>query len=104
MSQGLFRDHRIRGRKLQEIRRRHLMEHPLCEHCKRRGIVREARHVDHIVALVNGGRERPENRQSLCIDCHADKTAQDLGYRIKPGGDLNGDSLDPNDPWYAKAG
>lgn len=77
-------EQRIRGRRLQRIREQHLREHPLCVRCLERGRVKAAEEVDHIVALVNGGTDTPDNRQSLCRECHHDKTAEDLGHKRKP--------------------
>lgn len=76
-------DYRIRGRELQRIREHHFREHPLCVHCIARGIVTPATELDHIVALVNGGTDTPDNRQGLCTNCHAAKTAQDLAVSPK---------------------
>ena len=33
---------------------------------------------DHIVSLVNGGENRENNLQLLCVPCHKAKTAQDV--------------------------
>jgi 5-methylcytosine-specific restriction protein A len=41
--------------------------------------VSEAKRVDHILALVNGGADDESNLQSLCIPCHDVKTREDLG-------------------------
>ena len=75
---------RIRGRRLQQIRRRHFEMAPLCVECERRGIIRQATQLDHTVALVNKGKDEDSNRQGLCEACHRDKTARDLGYRPRP--------------------
>ncbi len=41
-------------------------------------------HVDHIVAIVNGGDQWDEkNLQVLCEKCHHKKTAKDMGKRVK---------------------
>jgi 5-methylcytosine-specific restriction protein A len=69
---------RIRGRQLQRIRAEHLRREPLCRRCMQRGYVTIGVHVDHIVALINGGTETPENRQTLCKPCHDEKTNEDL--------------------------
>ena len=76
-------DKRIRGRRLQAIRRSHLAAYPLCVHCEARGIVSLATEVDHILALVNGGADMDSNRQGLCKDCHADKTRADMGHKAR---------------------
>lgn len=95
-------DQRIRGRRLQHIRRAHFRLHPLCEKCDELGIVRLATELDHRVALVNGGldfdRDEGTNRQGLCAEHHAIKTAADLGH--KPTGcDAGGLPTDPRHPW-----
>jgi hypothetical protein len=69
---------RIRGRELQEIRYQHFRLYPLCVRCEAAGRTRLATELDHIVALMNGGEDVPSNRQGLCRDCHAIKTAEDL--------------------------
>lgn len=60
--------------------RRQLRLQPLCVDCLARGVVTAAEHVDHVVALANGGPDVDSNLQSLCVPCHLDKTAKDLGY------------------------
>lgn len=78
---------RIRGRTLQRIRHHHFMLHPLCVECERQGFVRLATQLDHIVALVNGGKDfdqdQGKNRQGLCDEHHQDKTRADLGQHVK---------------------
>lgn len=72
---------RIRGRKLQRIRRRHLMTNPLCVICEQRGRVTAATEIDHVVPLYKGGPDDDSNRQGLCRGCHEAKTRSDLGQR-----------------------
>jgi 5-methylcytosine-specific restriction protein A len=72
---------RIRGRKLQEIRALHFKANPLCVECYKLDRVRLATQLDHIKALTNGGTDTADNRQGLCAQCHAAKTARDMGYR-----------------------
>jgi len=77
---------RIKGRKLQHIRRMHMMQDPLCVHCKAKGRHRQWTQLDHLEPLkANGGKgeDVPENRQGLCDECHAIKTAKDMNYRPK---------------------
>lgn len=76
-------DKRIRGRKLQAIRANHFASNPLCVHCEAKGRIRLATELDHTVALANGGKDEPGNRQGLCAECHEAKTRLDLGYRIR---------------------
>ena len=74
---------RLRGRPLQTLRQRLFWANPLCVLCQRAGRLRLASELDHIVALVNGGGNDEENLQGLCAACHVDKTAADLGQKIK---------------------
>jgi len=74
-------DKRIRGRRLQTIRAEHFRLLPLCVMCQAEGRVRLAQVIDHRIALANGGKDEPDNRQGLCAECHEVKTAIDLGYR-----------------------
>lgn len=75
------KDGRLRGRAAVERRRRWLAMHPLCARCTAKGFIREATVPDHIVALANGGTDTWDNLQSLCDECHREKTNEDLGYR-----------------------
>lgn len=81
---------RIRGRELQEIRKRHFEQFPLCVECQRLGRIRLATELDHIKALCNGGTDTPDNRQGLCSKCHEAKTAKDLGYKVRQAIGIDG--------------
>lgn len=81
---------RIRGSKLQRIRQDHLRASPLCVICAKKGRVTVAVEVDHITPLYKGGAEHPDNRQSLCKACHAEKTNEDMGHVQRSGSDANG--------------
>lgn len=74
---------RIRGRKLEVIRKAHFAKHPMCVDCLEKGIYTLATELDHIVPLFKGGEEVESNRQGLCSDCHSKKTVVDLGYKPK---------------------
>jgi 5-methylcytosine-specific restriction protein A len=72
---------------LEQFRARFLARNPLCAMCAKQGYVIAAEEVDHITALTNGGKDfdvDPDNAQGLCKPCHRDKTAADLGYRVRP--------------------
>jgi 5-methylcytosine-specific restriction protein A len=73
---------RIRGSELDRIRREHFARAPLCVHCQARGLVRLAVELDHITPLWAGGRESSANRQGLCRECHAAKTAGEVKERM----------------------
>lgn len=49
----------------------------LCQDCLKKGLAREAKCVDHIVAKAHGGTDADENLQSLCWPCHKEKTAKE---------------------------
>lgn len=74
---------RITGYKLQQIRAQHLRAHPLCVRClvKKSPRYTPAVELDHIVPLHKGGQDVAQNRQGLCVDCHREKTNEDMGYR-----------------------
>lgn len=75
---------RIRGRKLQEQRKRIWLANPLCAHCKRITVYPSGFELDHKVALMNGGTNDDSNMQVLHPGCHVSKTNKDLGYKPKP--------------------
>lgn len=61
-----------------QVRAWQLAREPLCRHCKRGHRMVEATHVDHIVAIEDGGHKTdPSNLQSLCKPCHERKTGLD---------------------------
>jgi len=62
------------GYQWQRIRRLVLAGEPLCRSCDRRGIVRSAAVVDHIVPKSEGGTDDTDNLQPLCLACHNEKT------------------------------
>ena len=90
---------RIRGSKLQQIRRATLSLNPLCIVCQKAGRITAATQVDHIIALTNGGSDTQENRQGLCYECHRLKTADDLGNKRRSGVGADGIPLDPKHHW-----
>ena len=91
---------RLRGRALQAIREQHFRLHPLCVRCQAKSPRRVsiATELDHIVALTNGGKDFDvdggSNRQGLCEPCHAEKTAEDLGYQHRPAIGADGYPVD----------
>ena len=54
------------------------MEHPLCEECRKRGVIKSAQVVDHIVPwpVCEDFFDRA-NLQSLCSDCNIAKGNRD---------------------------
>lgn len=72
---------RIRGRQLQDIRKRHFQKNPLCVECQKLGKVRAATQVDHRKPLWDGGTDTEDNRQGLCDQCHDRKTASEAALR-----------------------
>lgn len=81
-------DQRIRGRRLQRIRRAHFAKQPLCVACQGKGIVRLAAELDHITPLHKGGKDfdadQGQNRQGLCAPCHKAKSAAEQGLKHTP--------------------
>lgn len=60
----------------QSLRTMYLKRNPLCEECKRKGIITVATEVDHIIPIKLRPDLRLEwtNLQSLCKSCHSKKT------------------------------
>lgn len=74
----------MRGRKLQERRFRKWTEAKgRCARCGTLTTYPEGFHLDHIKALVNGGKDEESQTQVLCLPCHDIKTAIDLGHRTR---------------------
>lgn len=67
--------HSFRWTRLSRVWR---MEHPLCEECRKRGIVKRAEVVDHIIPwpVCRDFFDRT-NLQSLCADCNTAKGNRD---------------------------
>jgi 5-methylcytosine-specific restriction protein A len=71
---------RIRGYKLTKIRERIMLRDLYaCQACGRVTVDGE---VDHKIPLHLGGIESDENRQYLCVPCHAIKTEQEEKDRV----------------------
>lgn len=68
--------HRGYDTRWHRIRARYLRAHPACEEC---GL--QAKHVDHVRALSDGGTHDSSNLRALCHRCHSRRTARD-----QPGG------------------
>ena len=59
-----------------------LNSEPLCRECKAKGIIKEARVVDHIKPTADGGPFfDPRNMQPLCTRCHNNKSARESGSK-----------------------
>lgn len=60
------------------LRKAFITQHPICEECKKKGIITPATVVDHIVPINEGGAAlSPDNLQSLCDRCHNKKSASE---------------------------
>ena len=75
---------RISGNSLYAIMKRFERMHPrICAECRRQGLVGFGDELDHIVPLHLGGKESDANRQWLCREHHAEKTAREAGGRAR---------------------
>lgn len=81
-------------------RRRQAMERDnwLCQPCRKQGFITEAKECDHIVPVSEGGGEEIENLQAICLECHAQKTADEAarsrGFKVKKVTGLDGWPVD----------
>lgn len=70
-------------KKLREIKKK---KDPLCELCKKKGIVKEAQLIDHLISIRDGGEPLDINNLcSLCKDCHVIKTQKEIKDRRSGG-------------------
>jgi 5-methylcytosine-specific restriction enzyme A len=86
----------------QRLRKLKLNVNTLCEMCFPRGRLEPAVHVDHIVAIKDGGEAFPplDGLMSLCLPCHNEKT---FGKRdVFKGCGADGLPLDQSHPFYGK--
>lgn len=72
---------RTRGSAWMKTRAQWLREHPMCVECERLGFVSIDVEVDHVVPLWEGGADDPSNYQTLCVEHHAEKTADEAKRR-----------------------
>ena len=64
--------------KWQKLRNAYLMEHPLCERCLEKGIIKEAAEIHHKKPISTGNSNSEmreiaydyDNLMSLCTECH----------------------------------
>jgi 5-methylcytosine-specific restriction protein A len=74
---------RRRGEWADKRRLRLLRENPLCVECLKVGKAVQARELDHIVPLCDGGPDSEENLQGLCHNCHVAKSLRERGVEPK---------------------
>lgn len=55
----------------------------LCQDCRDKGRITPATQVDHVKPKAKGGTDDLDNLRSLCREHHDDKSARDLGHRVK---------------------
>ena len=61
------------------IRQLYVKEHPICELCEKKGIIKPVEEVHHIIPLSEGGSHKSNNLMSLCKSCHSKITATEGG-------------------------
>ena len=66
------------------LRNYYIQANPLCEKCKRDGIITGSQMVDHVVPITMGGSPVDQkNLQSLCNSCHAKKSGRESAEKRK---------------------
>lgn len=68
---------RIEGRARVDRNKKWKEAHPLCVKCEAEGRTRPVDEVDHKIPLWAGGADHESNLQSLCTDCHTEKTSKE---------------------------
>lgn len=74
---------RIRGRRLQAMRRQLFRNDPLCVECAKAGRVTLATIRDHVIPLAEGGEDDQDNTQGLCVACHDVKSQVEAARGVK---------------------
>lgn len=59
------------GRAWKRIRDKYVAQHPFCELCFEKGIIKPVEEVHHQLPLAEGGTHDVSNLISLCKSCHA---------------------------------
>ena len=68
-----------------------LIVEPLCSTCEQKGLITPAVHADHVIAHKGNEKLFWEGAlQSLCAECHSQKSALENGKRIKAEIDIDG--------------
>jgi 5-methylcytosine-specific restriction protein A len=62
------------GRAWKKLRARFLLQHPLCEQCRKEDRLTAAEEVHHLLPLANGGTNDERNLMALCKSCHSSIT------------------------------
>ena len=91
-----------------------------CAHCTVKLHRRKDWHLDHQIALINGGENRESNLQIVCTGCHKDKTRSDVAAKAKaarvrlryvgikgwntPHSRIERQRLAPDDQWASLSG
>ena len=61
-----------------KVRSSFIADNPLCVQCQKKGIIKPAKVVDHIIRIKDGGANLDKrNLQSLCARCHNSKSAKE---------------------------
>lgn len=69
---------RQRGDNWMRIRLKWFRSNPICVSCESYGVIQIAQELDHVVPLCKGGADDESNYQSLCIECHKEKSKDEL--------------------------
>ena len=81
----------LNSKRWKQLRMAYLQKHPLCERCKREGLVRSAIDVHHVIPVESAHsiqemealcfNEVPEQRlEALCIPCHIKAHAEQRSH------------------------
>jgi 5-methylcytosine-specific restriction protein A len=74
--------HFYNSRAWKSLRNYKIQLDPLCEMCKKKGLLEAGKEIDHIIAIKdNGAKLNLQNLQTLCRSCHSSKSAREREQR-----------------------
>ena len=74
----------------------------LCQQCKREGRITPGNQADHIIPKSQGGQDEIDNLQTLCTECHMDKTIRESGRVPRETYTVDGYPINHNHHWNNK--
>ena len=88
------------SKRWRSVRKGYLMKHPICEKCILLDITVQARVLDHIIPIRQGGAVwDKQNWMALCDECHNRKRQKEKYGKVMPSKSNGNGELIPIDKW-----